>query len=448
MYVTVVGGGNSTPIFAALAKDAGHQVAILTRRPQDWDAADVGFVNDDLGYMDGKPELRVAIDLVTSDPALCIPQSDMIFLAGLPIHHNPEVLKRIRPHMDMSRRVYVGSICAYGGFNWVASEALGPGEYSLFGTQLIPWCCGTKEYGRTGAVFGAKRLLRIATEGGTDAHGVKDHLKKILKMPFLTDTDFIASSLWPNNPSLHPPILYGLFKDWDGKTPYDPASLPTLIYADMRTDSAKALVQMDNELTSIVKKLSQLYPHNAHLKSDFSMYHCVNENYLEQITCKWDAVSSVLTNKAFGKHKIPYTTVSGGVVPTLAHKFFETDLPFGLCTFVDIARMIGVETPLIDAMIRWNQKLIDKECAAALHAAPHAHATRATAVRPPLTLRRLSPAPRVASVCSRYITASGKIDGAHAGECVLPSQLGLTKTTLEYGNRQASSEPPTKKAKQ
>ena len=33
---------------------------------------------------------------------------------------------------------------------------------------------------------------------------------------FLTDTDFLASSLWPNNPSLHPPILYGLFKDWDG----------------------------------------------------------------------------------------------------------------------------------------------------------------------------------------------------------------------------------------
>ena len=35
-------------------------------------------------------------------------------------------------------------------------------------------------------------------------------------MDFLTDTDFLASSLWPNNPSLHPPILYGLFKDWDG----------------------------------------------------------------------------------------------------------------------------------------------------------------------------------------------------------------------------------------
>ena len=57
--------------------------------------------------------------------------------------------------------------------------------------------------------------------------------------------------------------------------------------------------------------------------------------------------------------------------------------------------MVGVETPLIDRMIRWNQKLIGKE----------------------------------------YLTASGKIDGAHACECVLPSRLGLTLQTLEYGNR-------------
>ena len=117
-------------------------------------------------------------------------------------------------------------------------------------------------------------------------------------------------------------------------------------------------------------------------------------------------MTSVLTNKAFSQHKIPYTKVDGGVVPTLKHKFFETDLPFGLCTFVDIARMVGVETPLIDRMIRWNQKLIGKE----------------------------------------YITASGKIDGADAGECVLPSAFGLPAATLEFGNRGGAS-PAAKKAK-
>ncbi len=35
--------------------------------------------------------------------------------------------------------------------------------------------------------------------------------------------------------------------------------------------------------------------------------HCVNENYKEQISCSYNAVTSVMTNKAFGKHNIPYS---------------------------------------------------------------------------------------------------------------------------------------------
>ena len=140
--------------------------------------------------------------LITSDPALCIPQAELIFIAGLPIHHNPTVLRSIKPHMDMTKKVFVGSICAYGGFNWVAAEALGPGAYSLFGTQLIPWCCGTKEYGRTGVVFGAKRLLRIATEDGTDAVRRRGHpttlgLRRAGRLP---------GRSWPAAHTLEPPL--------------------------------------------------------------------------------------------------------------------------------------------------------------------------------------------------------------------------------------------------
>ena len=84
-------------------------------------------------------------------------------------------------------------------------------------------------------------------------------------------------------------------------------------------------------------------------------------------------------------------------MPTLKHKFFETDLPFGLCTFKDIANMLKLEVPLIDAMIRWNQKLIGKT----------------------------------------YLADDGSLTGEHACECILPSAFGLTATTLEYGNRNA-----------
>ena len=113
LYVTVIGGGNSTPIFAALAKTAGYSVAILTRRPSDW-APEIGFVNEDAGYIDGAKEMHVKVDLVTSDPALCIPQSDMIFLAGIPVHHNENILReKVAPHLNRKKVVHIGSICAY-----------------------------------------------------------------------------------------------------------------------------------------------------------------------------------------------------------------------------------------------------------------------------------------------------------------------------------------------
>lgn len=399
LYITVVGGGNSTHCFAPLACAQGHKVAILTRRPQDWSET-VEVVNDDVDWlpitkMECKPEL------ITSDPALCIPHSDIIFIAGVPIHHNPALLRQIKPHLPTDKKVFIGSVCAYGGFDWVANRELNRCcDYSLFGTQLIPWCCGTLEYGKRGIIIGAKRMLRIATESGTDPDGIKDLLRPILRQN-LVDTDFLASTLWPNNPSLHPPILYGLFKEWDGKTGFDPASLPVAIYGEMNDASAEATCLLDDELVAITEGLKAKGWTN---KDDFRFKKCVMENYLDQIKDSTDTVTCIRTNVAFAKHKIPYQKLPDGkVVPVIAHKFFETDLPFGLVTFKDIALLCGVPTPHIDAIIVWNQKLIEKE----------------------------------------YIAADGTLTGRDIDECIVPSRMGIDLLTLGAGTGQ----PQTKKSR-
>lgn len=395
LTITIIGGGNSTPIFAALAKTAGHKVNILTRKPEKWTQNGCGFENQDLKYIGGKTELRVNIDNITKNASECIPESDMIFIAGLPIHHNPVVLKQIKDHLNPNKDViHIGSICSYGGFNWVVRDVLGEDKMknvNIFGTQLIPWTCGTIEYGKTGVVFGAKRLLRIATEDGKDGYNLKGILSKLLQMPNLQDTDFLASCLWPNNPSLHPPILYGLFKDWDGKQKLKKEDLPEWIYKDLRTGSSEALVDLDNELVAIVKALSKIYPNNEHLKKDFSMKACVIENYTDQVLNKYSTITCIMSNIAFGKHKIPYTKIDENhIVPTLKHKFFETDLPYGLVTFKDIASMVNVPTPTIDKIILWNQALVDKE----------------------------------------YIGKDGKLSGKDIKECIVPSNFNLTLNTL------------------
>ena len=359
LKIVLIGGGNSTHCLAPLIHDSGHTVTIITRSPEKW-SDEITVINEDTNWismisLNCKP-------IITSDYSV-VKNADLIWFAGVPIHHNPELIKKIKPFISNNKHVFIGSICAYGGFNWVVERELGkPNKefnYTVFGTQLIPWCCGTKEYGKTGIIYGAKRLLRIATIDN-DSKNIKSILKPILKQE-LVDTDFLASSLWPNNSSLHPPILYGLFKNWNGKSIFDPNKLPVYIYAEMTNESGYYVVKMDEELNKIVEALRIKLPNNKYLKTSFYMKKCVLENYEDQVSDKTDTITCIKTNSAFGKHKIPYEKKNNGVVPIINHKFFVTDLPFGLILFKDLALSLNVNTPIIDDIIEWNQNLIKKE---------------------------------------------------------------------------------------
>jgi len=220
-------------------------------------------------------------------------------------------------------------------------------------------------------------------------------------MSELVDTDFLACCLWPNNPSLHPPILIGLFEQWDGKTPFKREDLPIFIYKDLRSKSAKFLVDLDLELCALVAKLSTHHLDNPNLRLDYSLKSCIIENYREQVLNTWDTVSCVSSCVAFGKHKIPYTEVlGGGIVPTLKHKFFETDLTHGLTTWKDMALMCNMATPVIDLIIQWNQRLNGKE----------------------------------------YLAYDGTLRGKDIGECIIPSRMGVTLKDLNKGNRQTKKQ--------
>eukprot|EP00924_Labyrinthula_sp_SR-Ha-C_P007053 augustus_masked-scaffold_8-processed-gene-8.3-mRNA-1 protein AED:0.00 eAED:0.06 QI:0/-1/0/1/-1/1/1/0/418 len=417
MFITIIGGGNSTPIFATQCKLAGHTVAILTRRPSDW-AVDnvVGFRNEDQSYLGGQEKFNAKIDLITSKYEDCIPQSDLIFISGVPIHYNEEILLKMKPFFKSNRAspVYIGSICSYGGFNWITTKVLGKGNYFVFGTQQIPWTCGTIKYGHEAVVFGQKANLRICTEVvGSSSNKMKyqektllSALKDILQMENIFKTSFIVGTLWPNNPSVHPPILYGLFKDWDknnkkAKFLFGTDEAPEYIYKDLTKQSADNIETLNLEVRRIIEKIPSDILLDDVEGCDYMnslVYAYGSEGVKDQSTVQ----NAIRTTTAYLKHKNPYifldeeTEGRKWVIPNVKHKFFTTDVSYGLCTYKDIALMSGieVETPLIDEIIYWNQKLIDKE----------------------------------------YMV-DGQLIGKDIGECILPSQFGLTKESLGQGLR-------------
>ena len=113
-------------------------MAILTRRPNDWNANDIGFVNDDPGYIGGRKEVRTKIALVTSEPADCIPQSELIFLAGLPIHHNPTVLRTIK-HLCMGEAAQMDELQRAKAIPHLVALLRHAGPVAQRPSPLSPW---------------------------------------------------------------------------------------------------------------------------------------------------------------------------------------------------------------------------------------------------------------------------------------------------------------------
>lgn len=388
LNITLVGGGNSTHVLAALASNAGHSVSILTRRVDAW-AADrvITLQNSDPGWLGGTPTVSGTVAAISSDAAALVSGADMIVLAGLPVHLYREMLQQICPHITR-HGVMIGSVCAYGGFSWLVKEAMGKeraGSVCVFGCQSIPWTCGLVEYGKVGAVFGTKRHLHLAFDNIETCAVSNDALSlvgKVLRIDEIERTDFLTCTLWPNNPLFHPTVLWGIFAEWDMQTPYKVEDVPARIYADVTRRSAETIEAMDAEMQLIVAAVRAKQPDNPYLHMARPLKECLMYHYAELISDPTDMYSILRSNSAYAKHRITYKTVGEGlVIPDVGHKFFTTDLPYGLCIYKDLALTLGVAVPTIDKLILWNQKMVSKE----------------------------------------FMTASGKLDGKHVAEAVLPS---------------------------
>jgi hypothetical protein len=373
LNVVIVGGGNSSHCLAGLASNAGHSVTILTRRPEKWNQQ-VTCENQDEGWLNQETEKEITgtVNKITKDAAECIPEADVVVLGGIPVHHYRSVLQQVCPHISKPG-VLLGSLCAYGGFSWLCQEALSESSAAttcVFGTQSIPWTCGTLEYGSRGVVFGAKRHLHIAFDNeecvaGNSKYEGQDGLKivgDLLRNPIVERTDFLTCTLWPNNPLFHPTVLYGLFSDWDMETPYKVEDVPARIYADVTQRSADYIQKMDDEMQKIVAAVKVLYPEWDKQNNCRPLRDCLVFHYADLIGDPTNIFTILRTNKGYAKHHITYKKVGEGlIVPDVTHKFFTTDLPFGLVIYKDIANELNVDVPVIDELIKWNQKMVSKE---------------------------------------------------------------------------------------
>ena len=327
--ICICGGGALGLVVASVLSHTREvAVRVLTAHPQQWSKSIEAVDNTGKVY-------QGVLEKVSDRAEDIIPQSDIVLLC-LPGFLIEQSLRQIAPYVTNQA---VGSIVSSTGFFFQAHRILG-GSASLFGFQRVPYIARVREYGHSADLLGYKQQLYMATENLSD--DFEAMWVEWLQTPIAHLSNYLEASLSNSNPLLHPARLYGMWHDWKGETYKD----QTLFYAQWDELSSEVDIAMDEEFQKLCCKVGVKIPSVL--------------DYYEST----DAVS--LTRKlrsiaAFQTIKAPMKQTEKGFVPDFESRYFTEDFPYGLQIVKDLAQTHQIETPVIDRVLLWGNKLI-KRC--------------------------------------------------------------------------------------
>ena len=327
MKICICGGGNLGHVCAGFLANRGHQVSILTTKPERWNP-ELEIVAPD-GIFSGM------ISLISSKPEEVIPQAEMVLvcLPGYAIH---DELVKIKPFL--SKETMVGSVVSSTGFFFEAFKVLPP-DIPLFGFQRVPFISRIIDYGEKAELKGYKDTLHVAIENTSEKEPIRAQLEKLFEKPVSIADSYYEVSLSNSNPILHPARLYTMWKDWQLGIVYPKNPQ---FYAEWTVEASTLLLKMDDEFQHLLKVLG--------LKIG-----CIPSilDYYEST----DAVS--LTQKlhdikAFQGIPSPMKEVEGGWIPDFSSRYFTEDFPYGMRFIVETAHEQNVAIPTIEKIYQWG----------------------------------------------------------------------------------------------
>ena len=327
MRICICGGGNLGHVCAGFLANRGHQVSILTTKPERWSQT-IEIVAPD-GNFDGH------LAQVTSNAADAIPQAEIVLvcLPGFAIH---DELIKIKPHI--SNTCKVGTVVSSTGFFFEALEML-PASIPIFGFQRVPFISRTIEYGQKAELKGYKDSLHVAIEHTVAKESLRQELEMLFERPVTLADNFYEVSLSNSNPLLHPSRLYTMWKDWEPGIVYH---RNPQFYAEWTCEASSLLIQMDEEFQHLLKVLG-LKPGCIPTVLDY-----YESTDAESLTNKLHDI------KAFQGISSPMKEVPNGFIPDFTSRYFTEDFPFGMRFIVETAHTHHVPIPTIEDVYRWG----------------------------------------------------------------------------------------------
>ena len=341
MNIGIIGAGNiGTYMAGYISLNPENKVWIQTSK--------VGSFKEEITLVETEKEIehKAKLHCVTESMEELVINSDMILITHPSFMVEKtidEVLKYVKPG------TMVGTIPGFGGKEFYIDRLIEKGCI-YFGTQRVPAITRLEKYGEIVHLRQKNKFMRIASVPSNKARKISDIMTGLIDIPCHPLTNYLAITLSPSNPTMHPSRLYELFNDYKEGIVYDEHSL---FYEGWGTVASSTLLQLDEELKKIVNSLNAS---NDFEQSDFEE---IKLRY--NITKPEELSEKIQTAIGFLTIKTPMIEVDGGFIPELASRYFTEDLEFGLCIIKAFADICEIEVPTVDKVVYWAQNLFEKE---------------------------------------------------------------------------------------
>lgn len=367
--VAIFGGGNGAHVLAGISsmvKNA-HVTVVDTYEDEAerWTKAMAanGFT---VKYTNGQKLSQSAGSVnfkVTKQVEENVKNADIVILC-MPAFLHEMVLTKVVPSLQ-DKCIVVG-LPGQAGFEYQAVAILKENgkACSVVSIETLPWACRISKYGEEVEVLGTKEEIyasqieqtkSVSTDKSSSPMGQVQTL--LGAKPVLKREENILKYTFLYRPTVHPPLMYAKWRNWDGK-PLDKAPL---FYQGVDEEAVKYLDGATNEMIEVANFLATKYP-----KMDFTgiskMQECFIDEYPDQIEDKSTLLSCLKTNRAYDGLVHPMKkTADGKLEPDFKYRYLTEDVPYGLLIIRQIADMVGIKTPLIDEIIVWTQEKLGTE---------------------------------------------------------------------------------------
>jgi hypothetical protein len=296
---------------------------------------------------------------ISADPAEVIPEADIVLIV-VPAFAHAAVLSRIEPHVGETATI--GCLPTRGGFEFEASRLLPrpgtTGSRRLFGLQTLPWTTRIVSAGEVVNFGAVKATVVLAALPAAEGAELAAQLSPILGTRLVPVDGFLNLTLGNPGQFIHPGLMYGHFRLWDGEE-YDEATIP-LFYADATDEMGDLVGRLSNEAVAVARGIESESGAALDLTAVVPVLEWLKATY-SHVTGDVSTVATCFRTGPIQERRTPMLEVAPGrFVPNFEYRYLSEDVPYGLVVTRAIAQIADVATPAIDDVIRWAQSKAKK----------------------------------------------------------------------------------------